>query len=192
MNSKFEIMPPEVQAMIMQAAQAKVASIIDGKIGLREQAEALIERLAGDSSYLLKAYKQQIETNDLRSDNPRHVAKLEDLKQEALAKAKIAIAEDVLRKPLVSLQYLNENHADSKYSEMQLEKMAKVVNLIGSSKIDYALVKNDKPEQNDGAASGLGASLARTVAMSINCRRKPRKKSRGLLKTKTSTIHNHG
>ena len=147
MNSKFEIMPPEVQAMIMQAAQAKVASIIDGKIGLREQAEALIERLAGDSSYLLKAYKQQIETNDLRSDNPRHVAKLEDLKQEALAKAKIAIAEDVLRKPLVSLQYLNENHADSKYSEMQLEKMAKVVNLIGSSKIDYALVKNDKPEQ---------------------------------------------
>jgi hypothetical protein len=166
MNSKFEIMPPEVQAMIMRAAQAKVADIIDGKIGLREQAEALIERLAGDSVYLREAYKQQIETNDLRPDNPRHVAKLEELKKEALKKAKIAIAEDVLRKPLISLRYLNKNYAGAKYSIAQLEKMAAVVNLIGSSKIDYALVKNDKPEQNDGAASGLGASLARNVAIS--------------------------
>jgi hypothetical protein len=166
MNSKFEIMPPEVQAMIMKAAQAKVADIIDGKKGLRAQAEELIERLSGDSAYLREAYLLQVEPLDLRNDNPRHVAKVEELKKEALEKAKIVISEDVLRKPLVSLQYLNENYAGAKYSEAQLEKMAAVVNLIGSSKIDYALVKDDKNEQNGGAASGLGASLAKNVAIS--------------------------
>ncbi len=162
----FEIMPPEVQAMILQAADAKVASIIEGKSGLKEIAQILIERLAGDSKYLLQAYNAQIEPDDLRNENINHELKVEGLKGEATEKAKTAIAENVLVDPEKLLPRLNTEYVNSQYSTAQIEKMAVIVKLIGSSKIDYGLVKNNnEEEQGSAAAKTLGASLARGITI---------------------------
>ncbi len=166
MSNKFDIMPPEVQAMIMAAAKAKVESIILGITGLQEQAETLIDRLAGESKYLREAYQVQVEPQDLRDGNRCHIAKVEALKSEAREKAKIAISEEVLDNPVKMLPILNERYANAQNTPAQIEKMAGVVKLIGSSKIDYMLVKDDKEEEQGGAAAKtLGASLARSVAI---------------------------